>query len=139
MARLSACEFVAGGQPSQSPLAFDYAARASAAPPVMTIGEVVDYLNCSAVELSWLRERELLTPQKWNSPTNYDRAEVEAFGSQWMSTREAAARLEVEPRGLWRLIETYPIEPGLGRGFYLRSELERVLSALRSEHGARAA
>lgn len=101
--------------------------------------DVVDYLNCSAVELSWLRERELLTPQKWISPTNYDRAEVEAFGSQWMSTREAAARLEVEPRGLWRLVETYPIEPGLGRGFYLRCELERVLSALGSEHGARAA
>lgn len=82
----------------------------------MTPGEVVDYLNCSAVELSWLRERELLTPQKWISPTNYDRAEVEAFGSQWMSTREAAARLEVEPRGLWRLVETYPIEPGLVGG-----------------------
>lgn len=98
------------------PLAFDYAARTSAAPPVMTPGEVVDYLNCSAVELSWLRERELLTPQKWISPTNYDRAEVEAFGSQWMSTREAAARLEVEPRGLWRLVETYPIEPGLVGG-----------------------
>jgi hypothetical protein len=139
MARLSAREFVAGGPRYPSPLAFDYAAKASAAPPVMTPGEVVDYLNCSAVELSWLRERELLTPQKWISPTNYDRAEVQAFGSQWMSTREAAARLEVEPRGLWRLVETYPIEPGLGRGFYLRCELERVLSALGSEHGACAA
>lgn len=135
MARLSAREFVAGGPRFQSPLAFDYAAKTSAAPPVMTPGEVVDYLNCSAVELPWLRERELLTPQKWISPTNYDRAEVEAFGSQWMSTREAAARLEVEPRGLWRLVETYPIEPGLGRGFYRRSELESVVQVIASGNG----
>ena len=90
----------------------------------------MDYLNCSAVDISWLRERHLLMPRKWISPTIYDRAEVEFFGSQWMTTREAAARLEVEPRGLWRLIEAHPVEPGLGRGFYPRSDLEGVVRSL---------
>jgi hypothetical protein len=136
MARLAAREFVAGGPSSRSPLAFCYEASGCVAPASMTPGEVMDYLNCSAVEISWLRERDLLTPQKWSSPARYDRTSVETFGRQWMSTREAAARLEVEPRGLWRLIETYPIEPGLGRGFYLRSDLESVVTALASEQGA---
>lgn len=102
----------------------------------MTPGEVMDYLNCSAVEISWLRERDLLAPRQWVSPTSYERIRVEAFGRQWMSTREAAARLEVEPRGLWRLIEAYPIEPDLSRGFYLRSDLEGIVFTLTSKQRA---
>jgi hypothetical protein len=133
MARLAAREFVAGGPSSRSPLAFRYEASGSAAPPNMTPGEVMDYLNCSAVDISWLRERDLLAPRQWGSPTSYERIGVEAFGRQWMSTREAAARLEVETRGLWRLIESYPIEAGLGRGFYLRSDLENVVTNLASK------
>lgn len=135
MARLSAREFVVDGARFHSPLAFDYATKASAAPPAMTPGEVMDYLNCSAVEISWLRERDLLVPQKWSSPSRYDRRSVEVFGRCWMSTREAAARLEVEARGLWRLIESHPIEPGLGRGFYRRSELESVVQTIASGSG----
>lgn len=136
MARLAAREFVAGGPGSRSPLAVLYETSGSAAPPTMTPGEVMDYLNCSAVEISWLRERDLLAPRQWVSPTSYERIRVEAFGRQWMSTREAAARLEVEPRGLWRLIEACPIEPGLGRGFYLRADLERIVTTLTSEQRA---
>jgi len=133
MSRLVARELLSGGPQSLSPLAFRYEAFGATAPAWMTPGEVMDYLNCSAVEISWLRERNLLMPQKWISPTIYDRADVEAFGHQWMTTREAAARLEVEPRGLWRLIEAHPVEPGLGRGFYPRSDLEGVVRSLAFE------
>lgn len=135
IARITARAFVAGGPASQSPLAFSYQTLGVGGPPLMTPGEVMDYLNCSAVEISWLRERGLLVPREWTSSTSYDRVGVEDFGRRWMSTREAAARLEVEPRGLWRVIEAYPIEPGLGRGFYSRSDLENVVLALGNKRG----
>jgi len=130
MARLTARDFIAGGPNSRPPLAFRYDAVGIAVPPVMTPGEVMDYLNCSAVEIAWLKERSLLSPQKWISPARYERSVVEAFGREWMSTREAAARLEVEPRGLWRIIESHPVEPGIGRGFYARRDLESVVQAI---------
>jgi len=127
MSRLTAEALIAGGPDVTSPLRFDYLEYGVTPPETMKPGAVVEFLNCSAVELAWLKERGLLLPVKWTAPSRYEREAVEAFGRQWMSTREAAARLDVEPLHLWRYIETYPLETSIGRGFYPRADFEAVV------------
>ncbi|MNR64840.1 hypothetical protein D3C85_1876270 [compost metagenome] len=44
-----------------------------------------------------------------------------------MNTREAAARLGVLPRHVWRELEPYCVRRSLGRGFHKRDELEPIV------------
>lgn len=90
-------------------------------------GETVAYLNCSAVEISYLVERGHLRPLLGPGRTRYGRSEVEEFARVWMNTREAAARLDVPPRHVWRELEPYCIRRSLGRGFHKRDELEPIV------------
>ena len=90
-------------------------------------GETAAYLNCSAVEISFLIERGHLRPLPRQGRTRYGRSEVEEFARAWMNTREAATRLGVPPRHVWRELEPYCIRRTLGRGFHRRDELEPIV------------
>jgi hypothetical protein len=90
-------------------------------------GETAAYLNCSAVEISYLLEKGHLRPLAGYARTRYGRREVEEFARSWMNTREAAARLGVSPRHVWRELESYCIRRSLGRGFHKRDELEPIV------------
>lgn len=90
-------------------------------------GETAAYLNCSAVEISYLLEKGYLHPLTGQGRTQYGRSEVEEFARAWMNTREAAARLGVSPRHVWRELEPYCIQRSLGRGFHKRDELESIV------------
>lgn len=90
-------------------------------------GETAAYLNCSAVEISFLLERGHLRPLPGDGRTRYDRSQVKEFACTWMNTREAAARLGVAPRDVWRELEPYCIQRSLGRGFHKREELEPIV------------
>ncbi|MEN5229135.1 hypothetical protein [Brevundimonas naejangsanensis] len=90
-------------------------------------GETIAYLNCSAVEISYLVERGHLCPLAGQGRIRYGRNEVEEFARAWMNTREAAARLGVSPRHVWRELEPYCIRRTLGRGFHRRDELEPIV------------
>lgn len=90
-------------------------------------GETASYLNCSAVEISYLLERGHLLPISGEERTRYRRREVEEFAEAWMNTREAAARMGVMPRHLWRHLEAYDLRSSLGRGFHKRDELEPIV------------
>lgn len=91
-------------------------------------GETATYLNCSAVEISYLLEKGHLRPLAGHGRTQYWRSEVEEFARAWMNTREAAARLGVSPRHVWRELEPYCIRRSLGRGFHKRDELEPIVA-----------
>lgn len=91
-------------------------------------GETAAYLNCSAVEISFLLESGYLHPLTGQDRTRYARSEVEEFARTWMNTREAAARLGVSPRHVWRELEPYCIRRSLGRGFHKRDELEPIVA-----------
>ncbi|MFN3535937.1 MAG: helix-turn-helix domain-containing protein [Brevundimonas sp.] len=90
-------------------------------------GETVSYLNCSAVEISYLIDKGRLHPLAREGLTRFARTEVEEFGRVWMNTREAAARLGVTPHRVWRELEPYRLEWSLGRGFHKRDELEPIV------------
>lgn len=90
-------------------------------------GETAVYLNCSAVEISFLLEKGHLHPLVGQNRTRFARSEVENFARAWMNTREAAARLGVSPRHVWRELEAYCIRRSLGRGFHKRDELEPIV------------
>lgn len=90
-------------------------------------GETAAYLNCSAVETSFLLEKGHLHPLGGQNRTRFARSEVEDFAQVWMNTREAAARLGVSPRQVWRELEPYCIRRSLGRGFHKRDELEPIV------------
>lgn len=90
-------------------------------------GEAAAYLNCSAVEISILLEKGHLHPLGGQNRTRFARSEVEEFAQVWMNTREAAARLGVSPRHVWRELEPYAIQRSLGRGFHKRDELEPIV------------
>lgn len=90
-------------------------------------GEAAAYLNCSAVEISFLLEKGHLHPLGGQNRTRFARSEVEEFAQVWMNTREAAARLGVSPRHVWRELEPYAIQRSLGRGFHKRDELEPIV------------
>lgn len=90
-------------------------------------GEAAVYLNCSAVEISFLLERSHLRPLPGEGRNRYDRSQVKEFACTWMNTREAAARLGVAPRDVWRELEPYCIQRSLGRGFHKREELEPIV------------
>lgn len=90
-------------------------------------GETAAYLNCSAVEISFLLEKGHLHPLADQDRTRFARSEVEDFAQVWMNTREAAARLGVSPRNVWRELEPYCIRRSLGRGFHKRDELEPIV------------
>jgi len=90
-------------------------------------GETAAYLNCSAVEISFLLEKGHLHPLGGQNRTRFARSEVEDFAQIWMNTREAAARLGVSPRQVWLELEPYCIQRSLGRGFHKRDELEPIV------------
>jgi hypothetical protein len=90
-------------------------------------GETAAYLNCSAVEIGYLLEKGHLRPLAGSGRTRYGRSEVEEFARAWMNTREAAARLGVSPRHVWRELEPYCVRRSLGRGFHRREELEPMI------------
>lgn len=90
-------------------------------------GETAAYLNCSAVEISFLLDKGHLHPLAGQNRTRFARSEVEDFAQLWMNTREAAARLGVSSRHVWRELEPYAIRRSLGRGFHKRDELEPIV------------
>lgn len=103
-------------------------------------GEAAEYLNCSAVDLSWLIEQRCLLPIAGVEPRRFRRRDVESLGAVWMTGREAAARLGVEGRHIWRTLERHDLTAALGQGFYLRDDLEAAVEAELSEpvlHGVR--
>ncbi len=116
MARLAAREFVAGGPGSRSPLTVLYESSGSSAPPTMTPGEVMDYLNCSAVEISWLRE---------------------AYVARQLRRALAGTDFTVHPQGgrLYCLEET---ETGVGRFMTKPDILLKRSLASRSRHCCKA-
>jgi hypothetical protein len=96
-------------------------------------GEVAEYLNCSAVDLSWLIEQRCLLPIPGVEPRRFRRRDVESLGAVWMTAREAAARLGIEGRHLWRTLERHDLTAVIGQGFYLRDHLEAVIKVELSE------
>lgn len=90
-------------------------------------GETAAYLNCSAVEISFLLEKGHLHPLAGQNRTRFARSEIEDFAQAWMNTREASARMGVPPKHVWRELEPYCIRRSLGRGFHKRDELEPIV------------
>lgn len=90
-------------------------------------GEVAERLNCSAVDLPFLEERGHLCPIPKREKTVYHRGQVDEFSRLWMTTREAAARLELEPKHVWQTLERHHLRTSLGQGFHKRDELEALV------------
>lgn len=116
------------GGPSSAPwFGFESNQYKGSARDWLSPGETASYLNCSAVEISYLFEKGHLLPIPGEERTRYRRREIEEFSEAWMNTREAAARMGVMPRHLWRHLEAYDLKSSLGRGFHKRDELERIV------------
>lgn len=91
-------------------------------------GEVIERLNCSAVDLRYLEAQGHLWPTPKAEKTIYRREYVDEFSRMWMTTREAAARLGVEPRHVWQTLERHHMRNSLGNGFHQRDELEPLVA-----------
>jgi hypothetical protein len=72
-------------------------------------------------------EKRCLLPLVGAERRRFRRADVESLAASWMTAREAAARLGVEARHLWRVVERHNLTCRMGHGFYLREELEEVV------------
>lgn len=125
--KLVATELIMGGSKAMPWFNFNQEDYGPLARDWYSPGEVGSYLNCSAVDVSFLREQGHLLPRADEHNRRYDRAEVHEFALKWMNTREAAARLGVSPRDVWRVLESYLLEAPLGRGFCERDELEPIV------------
>lgn len=90
-------------------------------------GETAAHLNCSAVEISYLLKKGQLLPIIGEERTRYRRRDVEEFAKAWMTAREAAARMGVLAKYMWRHLEAYGLESSIGRGFYKRDDLEPIV------------
>lgn len=91
--------------------------------------EAAEYLNCSAVDLSWLIEQRCLLPIAEVEPRRFRRVDVESLGAVWMTGREAAMRLGMRASHVWHALERHDLTASLGRGFYLRERLEAAIAA----------
>jgi len=88
--------------------------------------EVEDYLNCTAQDVIWLRNRGHLTKLEHEKP-RYCRSSVQKVGAMFMTSREAAARIGFRPQDIWNLLEANPQIKSLGQGFHDRITLEAAL------------
>ena len=116
------------GGPSSTPwFSFEFSDYNGFSRNRLSPGETAAHLNCSAVEMSYLRDNGHLLPIKGEERTLYQRRDVEEFGRVWMSSREAAMRMGASAKYMWREIESYGLKVQLGRGFYSRDELEPIV------------
>lgn len=118
---------IMGGPESRSPYRFERRQYGDQGRDWFEPHEVETYLNCTAQDVSWLRQRDYLKPEPRTERTRYLRDAVEALGRRFMSSREAAARLGALPKDLWLLLEAYGDVPSIGQGFHDRASLERLL------------
>ncbi|MBW8303069.1 MAG: helix-turn-helix domain-containing protein [Brevundimonas sp.] len=126
---ITAASLIMGGPDSDSPFAFSEGDYGQFLRPSLRPGEVEAHLNCTAQDVSWLRYSGHLRPtNEKGHPTIYSRAEVEAVGRRFITTREIAARLGVKPKDVWIRLEGLRTEAQIGQGFYDRSLIEGVIS-----------
>ena len=117
---------IMGGPKAPSPYSFgadDYGAFRR---DWMTPSEAEAYLNCTAQDVIWLRSRKLLSRIE-HETSRYDRREVERLALRLMSSREAASRLGLLPKDVWRLLDARPQVKSIGQGFHHRDELEAAV------------
>ncbi|MBU2419156.1 MAG: hypothetical protein KKG14_10685 [Alphaproteobacteria bacterium] len=117
---------IMGGPSAPSPYRFDVESYGAFYRSWMTPGEVEAYLNCTAQDVAWLRERSILARIEHETP-RYNRKEVEATGLRLMTSREAASRLGLLPKDIWQLLGAWPEVKSLGQGFHYRHELEAAV------------
>lgn len=94
----------------------------------MSPGEVQVFLNCSSVDLAWLVETGRLKSMPRAERTRFSRADVETISRDWMTTREAAARLGIAAKEVWRVLEAHDVRASIGQGFHQRAILEQVVA-----------
>ncbi|MGX1766122.1 helix-turn-helix domain-containing protein [Brevundimonas sp. NPDC055300] len=87
--------------------------------------EVEEYLNCTAQDVCWLRQRKYLQSLSAKGEVaQYARHEVETLGRRMITTREVAARIGKPPAKLWPELQAFSVGGSLGQGFYERALIE---------------
>lgn len=117
---------IMGGPDFQVPYNFSRAKYGSYYRNWLTPSETEDYLNCTAQDVIWLRNRKHITKLEHEKP-RYCRASVQKAGIEFMSTREAGSRLGAPPKDIWPIIETCQPSISIGQGFHHRVALEAMI------------
>ncbi|MGH6979423.1 MAG: hypothetical protein ACRED4_09060, partial [Brevundimonas sp.] len=92
--------------------------------------EVEEHLNCTAQDISWLRNRNYLASISADGDAaRYCRLDVEALGRQLITTREIAARTGRPAPQLWPELQDFSAGGSLGQGFYDRGLIEAWIKA----------
>jgi hypothetical protein len=120
--------FIMGGPDFQAPYNFSANQYGGYYRDWLTPGETEEYLNCTAQDVIWLRNRGHIAMLEHEKP-RYCRASVRNAGIAFMSTREAASRLGASPQDMWSIIEACPPSTSIGQGFHHRETLETIIKA----------
>lgn len=117
---------VMGGPEAQMPYTFDPLQYGEYDRTWLAPFEVEEYLNCTAQDVVWLRNRGHLNKLEHEKP-RYCRISVQKAGAMFMTSREAAMRLGIRPQDVWGLLDAYPDVKSIGQGFHDRPSLEYAL------------
>lgn len=122
---VTARHLVMGGIDAGHPFEFHAGDLGQWERPDMTTSEVEEFLNCTAQDVCWLRQRKYLQSLSAKGEVaQYDRHEVEALGRRMITTREIAARIGKPPAKLWPELQAFSVGGSLGQGFYERALIE---------------
>lgn len=117
-----------GGPNAPSPYAYNHHEYGKFGRDWLTPSETESYLNCTAQDVIWLKNRGHLIKLDHEKP-RYCRLSVREVGLTFMTTREAAARLGIRPQDIWMLTEACDHATSIGQGFHHRELLEALVQA----------